>query len=196
MLLCWRQCDGSWHMYCVRGETSTAHLCRRMQEGSASTVAETVPPKDSSSAEGTSLDRVLVDPLLVEDEVHPNVSPSADRRPPSLELQPGASPDTMPRKRPTIETQPMEVIVPQKDTSTTMKILVTRMRNPSALLKLHLKHHHISSAQFRHRTSSLSLPANVHDRYKEVVQACEHCVKDKTTLAKEQGVRLAGRQCW
>ena len=41
------------------------------KKATTSTVAETVPPKDSSSAEGTSLDRVLVDPLIVDDEVHP-----------------------------------------------------------------------------------------------------------------------------
>ena len=70
--------------------------------------AETVPPKDSIPAEGTSLHRVIVDPLLAGDEVHPNASSSSDPRPPSLEQQPGASSDTMPRERSAVEIQPME----------------------------------------------------------------------------------------
>ena len=72
------------------------------------TVAETVQPKDSSSAKGTSRDRVLVDPLLADDEVHPNASSSSDPRPPGLEPQLGAGPDAMPRERPAMETQPIQ----------------------------------------------------------------------------------------
>ena len=101
----------------------------------------------------------------------------ADPRPPGLEPQPVACPDTMPRERPEIETQPMEVLVPQKDTSAAMKGLLNRLRNSSELLQLHLKHYHMSPAQFRHRTTCLRLSEDVHDRYKEVVQGCEHCVK-------------------
>ena len=41
-------------------------------------------------------------------------------------------------------------------------------------------------AQFRHRTSSLRLPEDVHDRYKEVVQGCEHCVKKKPPLQRSK----------
>ena len=96
-----------------------------------------MPPQDSSSAEGTSLDRVLVDPLLVYEEVHHNASSSADPRPPGLEPQLGAGLDTMPRERPAIEIQPSEVLVHLKDTSIAMQRLLNRLRNPTELLKLH-----------------------------------------------------------
>ena len=95
-----------------------------------SIAAATKPPKDSSSAEGASLDRVLVDPLPVDEEVHPNASSSSDPRPPGLEPQLGAGLDTMPRERPAIETQPMDVPVPKKkDTSSSMNRLINRLKN-------------------------------------------------------------------
>ena len=162
MFLSWDSENGSWHMSCVRGETLTAG-CKK---ATTSTVAETVPQKASSSAEGASFDRVLVGPLYVYDEVHPNASPSSDPRLPGLEPQLGAGPDRMPRERPAIETQPMEVVVPQQDTLVAMKRLVNRLKKSSELLQLHLKQYHMSPAQFRHRTSSLRLPEDVHDRYK------------------------------
>jgi hypothetical protein len=90
-------------------------------KATTSVATETVPPKDSIPAEGTSLDRVLVDPLLVDVVVHPNASSSSDPRPPGLEPQLGAGPDTMPRERPVLGTQLMEVLVPKKDTSAAMK---------------------------------------------------------------------------
>ena len=89
----------------------------------------------SSSAEGTSLDRVLADPLHADDEVRPNASSSSDPRPPGQEPQPGAGPDTMLRERPAIEIQPVEVSIPQKDTTAAMQRLVNCLRNSSELLK-------------------------------------------------------------
>ena len=96
------------------------------KKATTSRAAETVPPKDSSTAAGTSLDRVLADPLPVDDEVHPGASSSSDPRPPGLEPQLGAGLDTMPRERPAVGTQPMEVIAPQTYTSAAMKIFLNR----------------------------------------------------------------------
>ena len=81
----------------------------------------------------------------------------------------------MPRERSSIEQSSHDSSVPIKDTSLAMKRLLFRLRKPEELLKLHLKRYHMSPAQFRHWTSSLRLPEDVHDRYKEVVQGCEHC---------------------
>jgi hypothetical protein len=44
-----------------------------------------------------------------------------------------------------------KVLVPQKDTSAAMQILINRLRNPSDLLKLHLK-------TLSHVSSSISTP--------------------------------------
>ena len=101
----------------------------------------------------------------------------------------------MPRERSAVETQPMEVPVLKKYTSAAMKILVARLKNSSERLKLHLKHYHMSPAQFRHRTCSLRLPEDVHDRYKEVVQGCEHCVKSKPPLQRSKVTGLRADNC-
>ena len=97
----------------------------------------------------------------------------------------------MPRERPAIEPLPMTHLLLQTDNSAAMERLVNRLRNSSELLKLDHKHYHMSPSQFRHRTSSLRLPEDVHDRYKEVVQGCEHCVKKKPPLqrSKVSGLR-------
>ena len=83
--------------------------------------------------------------------------------------------------------------MPIKDTSLAMNRLLFRLRKPEEILKLHLKHYHMSPAQFRHRTSSLRLPEEVHDQYKEVVQGCEHCRMKKPPVqrSKISGLRSA-----
>ena len=64
---------------------------------------------------GASPDRVLVDPLPVDEEVHIGASSSSSLGPPGLEPQSGASLDTIPREWPAISTPSPEVPVPQKD---------------------------------------------------------------------------------
>ena len=49
----------------------------------------------------------------------------------------------------------------------------------SELLKLHPKHYHMSSAQFRRRTSKLYLPEGGCRLYDGVVEDCEVCQKTK-----------------
>ena len=44
----------------------------------------------------------------------------------------------------------------------------------------------MSPAQFRHRTSSLRLPEEAHEQYKEVVQGCEHCRMKKPPLQRSK----------
>ena len=51
---------------------------------------------------------------------------------------------------------------------------------------LHLKHYHMSVAQLRHRISSLRLPEDVHDIFKDVAQGCEHCIKKKRPLQRSK----------
>ena len=114
-------------------------------KSTASIAAETKPSKDSSPVEGASLDRVLDNPLLVDEEVHLGASSSSALGPPGLEPQSEAGLDTMPRGRPAITTQSLEVPVLQKDTSIATRRFLYRLRNSAALLKLHLKHYHASA---------------------------------------------------
>jgi len=89
----------------------------------------------------------------------------------------------MPRERSSTEQSSYDSPMPIKDTSLAMKRLFVRLRKPEELLKLHLKHYHMSPAQFRHQTSSLRLPEEVHDQY-----ALQY---EEASLAEKEYIRLA-----
>ena len=63
----------------------------------------------------------------------------------------------------------------------------SRLRNPAELLTLHLIHYHTSPAQFRHQTSSLRLPEDIHELDKDVVQGRERCIKKKPSCSEKHG---------
>ena len=44
-----------------------------------------------------------------------------------------------------------------------------KLRNDVELYKLHVKHYHMSPAQFRRRTSMLGLPGEIYDKYDRIV---------------------------
>ena len=54
-----------------------------------------------------------------------------------------------------------------------------KLENETELLKLHLKHYHMSLEQFKRRTSALSLPDSVYAKYELVVKRCEACQENK-----------------
>ena len=66
-----------------------------------------------------------------------------------------------------------------------------RLSKRTELLKLHLKHYHMSSAQFRRRTSELYLPEGIYRLYDSVVKECETCQKTKPAPPRSRfsGVR-------
>ena len=52
-----------------------------------------------------------------------------------------------------------------------------RLNSKLELYKLHVKHYHMSPAQFRRRTSELHLPAEVYDKYENVCKTCKVCAE-------------------
>ena len=66
-----------------------------------------------------------------------------------------------------------------------------RLSKRTELLKLHMKHYHMSSAQFRRRTSELYLPEGIYRLYDSVVKECETCQKTKPAPPRSRfsGVR-------
>ena len=79
-------------------------------------------------AEGASPDRVLSDLPHEDGEIHPAASSSQDPRPPGLEPQLGAGPDSMPRERSTTESRLSDVLASVKGTSLVMRRLMTRLK--------------------------------------------------------------------
>jgi hypothetical protein len=57
--------------------------------------------------------------------------------------------------------------------------LVARLKKPDEFLKLYLKHYHMSTRQFRLRTSELHLPEAIYKNFDDIVNKCETCQKHK-----------------
>eukprot|EP00439_Symbiodinium_sp_Y106_P084939 s972_g27.t1 len=50
-----------------------------------------------------------------------------------------------------------------------------KLNNDVEWYKLHVKHYHMISAQFRRRTSMLGLPGEIYDKYDRIVKGCRVC---------------------
>ena len=66
-----------------------------------------------------------------------------------------------------------------------------KLESPVELLKLHLKHYHMSTDQFRKRTSALKIPEETYQIYDQIVKQCEHCQQKKKqpSRSKISGMR-------
>jgi hypothetical protein len=74
------------------------------------------------------------------------------------------------------------VVEPEADPSAddpivppSLRKLHKRLNNELELYKLHLKHYHMSPAQFRRRTSELALPDEIYMKYERVCKKCKAC---------------------
>ena len=61
-----------------------------------------------------------------------------------------------------------------------------KLENEAELLKLHLKHYHMSLEQFKRRTSALNLPNSVYSKYELVVKKCEACMETKPAPSRSR----------
>ena len=53
--------------------------------------------------------------------------------------------------------------------------MLEKLNNEVELYKLHVKHYHMSPAQFRRRTSMLGLPGEIYDKYDKIFRTCRVC---------------------
>ena len=67
--------------------------------------------------------------------------------------------------------------------------MLEKLNNDVELYKLHVKHYHMSSAQFRRRTSMLGLPGEIYDKYDRIVKGCRVC---STSMPTPPRARIAG----
>ena len=67
--------------------------------------------------------------------------------------------------------------------------MLEKLRSDVELYKLHVKHYHMSPAQFRRRTSMLGLPGEIYDRYDRIVKSCKVC---STSVPSPPRARIAG----
>ena len=67
--------------------------------------------------------------------------------------------------------------------------MLKRLDNEVELRKLHVKHYHMSPAQFRRRTSTLGLPKSVYEKCDKVVKGCKVCC---TSVSNPPRARILG----
>ena len=53
-----------------------------------------------------------------------------------------------------------------------------KLRDKAELVKLHLKHYHLNTQNFKKRTSALKIPKDIIDMWEEVVKECPACQKN------------------
>ena len=60
-----------------------------------------------------------------------------------------------------------------------LRSIVNKLSNKRHLRDLDLKHYHMSTAQFKKRTTHLDIPGRIYDLYKHVVKTCPFCNSTK-----------------
>ena len=72
-----------------------------------------------------------------------------------------------------------------------LKRIHEKLDSPVELYKLHLKHYHMSTEQFRRRTSALKIPEELYQKYDLIAKECDVCQKIKKgpSRSKISGMR-------
>ena len=63
---------------------------------------------------------------------------------------------------------------PKGTLSLALQRIHDKLQSPTELLKLHLKHYHMTTEQFKRRTSALKLPKDIYDKFDQITKSCEH----------------------
>ena len=117
-------------------------------------------------------------------------SGSKDGIPASPEPQPDEHEVKTEPKEP-IKTEPVRESPSKGTLSLALQRIHEKLQSPTELLKLHLKHYHMSTEQFKKRTSALKLPKEIYDKSEQIVKSCDTCSKAKiaTSRSKVSGIR-------
>ena len=70
-----------------------------------------------------------------------------------------------------------------------LRNIINKLSDERNLRYLHLKHHHMSTAQFRKRTTYMDIPGKVHGLYQHVVKTCPFC---NSTKPRPDRTRVSG----
>jgi len=70
---------------------------------------------------------------------------------------------------------PLEPQARQQGVPLALRRIHQKLRDPVELIKLHLKHYHLTPNQFRRRTSALKLPDDIHRLHQETSKRCDGC---------------------
>ena len=80
---------------------------------------------------------------------------------------------------------------PKGTLSLALQRIHDKLQSSTELLKLHLKPYHMSTEQFKRRTSALKLPKEIYDKFDQITKSCDTCSKAKIapSRAKVSGIR-------
>ena len=103
--------------------------------------------------------------------------------------------EEVPRREPEVSSlEPRRVALPLPGqevsrASPQYQRMLEKLNNDVKLYKSHVKHYHMSSAQFRRRTSMLGLPGEIYDKYDRIVKGCRVC---STSVPTPPRARIQG----
>ena len=169
-------------------------LDKSINKPEASTPAPTHRLKTKSQASSKPEQRL--------DDIKETELETPDLDQPIADEPPAPSSSSKPKKvtkaKPVVVEDDPEVPVSQKkepkikaDLPLALRRIHQKLESPVELLKLHLKHYHMSSDQFRKRTSALKIPEEIYQNYDLIVKQCETCqgVKKGPSRPKVSGMR-------
>ena len=80
---------------------------------------------------------------------------------------------------------------PKGTLSLALQRIHDKLQSLTELLILHLKHYHMTTEQFKRRTSALKLPKEIYDKFDHITTSCDNCSKAKIapSRAKVSGIR-------
>eukprot|EP00435_Cladocopium_sp_Y103_P032963 s108_g8.t1 len=112
---------------------------------------------------------------------HKDPDPSAPEPQPEAKTEPKVEVQVEDKKEP----------MPKGTLSFARQRIHEKLQSPAELLKLHLKHYHMSTEQLKRRTSALKLPKEIYDKYDAITKSCDTCSKSKVapSKAKVSGIR-------
>ena len=67
--------------------------------------------------------------------------------------------------------------------------IINKLSDERNLRVLHLRHYHMSTAQFKKRTTHLDIPGKVYDHYQDVLKTCPFC---NSTKPRPESSRVSG----
>ena len=82
-------------------------------------------------------------------------------------------------------------ILGTKAESEALRNIINKLSEKRNLRDLHLKHYHMSTAQFKKRTTHLDIPGRIYDLYQHVVKTCPFCnsIKPKPERSRVSSLR-------
>ena len=118
-------------------------------------------------------------------------SGSKDGVPRGWDPQPDEEAEDKPEPKVEAKVEEKKELSPKGTLSLALPRIHDKLQSPTELLKLHLKHYHMSTEQFKRRTSALKLPKEIYDKYDQITKSSDTCslAKIAPSRAKVSGIR-------